>query len=83
MSPNVPVRTDRYREALEFYVHGFGFKNNSENPELGDYDATLLRLFVIEDLELKGLVHELFVEDLEAARGELVNAGYEVIRWRG
>lgn len=83
MSPNVAVRTERYQEALEFYANVFGFKNNSEDPDLGDFDATPLRLFVIEDLELEGLVHELFVEDMEAAREELVAAGCEVIRWHG
>ena len=83
MSPNVAVRTDRYQEALDFYANIFGFENRSDDPELGDFDAHPLRLFVIEDPELKGLIHELFVEDLEAAREKLVNAGCKVIRWRG
>ncbi len=83
MSPNVAVRTDRYQEALDFYSNVFGFENRSQDPDLGDFDASPLRLFVIEDSELSGLVHELFVEDLETARDELVNAGCEVIRWRG
>ena len=83
MSPNVAVRTDRYQEALDFYTNVFGFENRSDDPELGDFDVHPLRLFVIEDPELKGLIHELFVEDLETAREKLVNAGCKVIRWRG
>ena len=83
MSPNMAVRTDRYQEALEFYTSVFGFENRSEDPDLGDFDAAPLRMFVIEDRELKGLIHELLVEDLETARDELVSAGCEVIRWRG
>jgi predicted enzyme related to lactoylglutathione lyase len=83
MSPNVAVRTDRYQEALAFYASVFGFENKSNDPDLGDFDAAPLRLFVLEDGELQGLIHELFVEDLEAAREKLVEAGCEVIRWHG
>ena len=83
MSPNVAVRTDRYQEALEFYSKVFGFVNRSEDPDLGDFDAAPIRMFVIEDAELKGLIHELIVDDLDTAREELVSAGCEVIRWHG
>lgn len=83
MSPNVAVRTGRYQEALAFYEKVFGFENRSSDPLLGDFDATPLRMFVIEDMEMEGLVHELFVKDLDAAREELVNHGCEVIRWHG
>jgi catechol 2,3-dioxygenase-like lactoylglutathione lyase family enzyme len=83
MSPNVAVRTDRYQEALAFYASVLGFENRSDDPDLGDFDASPLRMFVIEDSELRGLIHELFVEDLETARDMLVEAGCEVIRWRG
>lgn len=83
MSPNVAVRTDRYQEALDFYTRVFGFENRSDDPGLGDFDASPLRLFVIEDQELEGIIHELFVEDLDAAREELVKNGCQVIRWRG
>jgi catechol 2,3-dioxygenase-like lactoylglutathione lyase family enzyme len=83
MSPNVAVRTDRYQEALAFYASVLGFENRSDDPDLGDFDASPLRMFVIEDSELRGLIHELFVDDLETARDMLVEAGCEVIRWRG
>ena len=83
MSPNIAIRTDRHQEALEFYEKVFGFENRSDDPDLGDFEASPLRMFVIEDQELEGLIHELFVDDLEAAREELLKRGCEVVRWRG
>ena len=83
MSPNIAVRTDRYQEALDFYQDVFGFENRSLDPALGDFNAPPLRMFVIEDNELNGLIHELLVEDLELAREELIKQGCEVVRWHG
>lgn len=83
MSPNVAVRTDRFAEALRFYSDVLGFPNRSEDPELGDHDASPLRLFVLGDDDVSGPVMELFVDDLEAAREDLVANGCEVVRWRG
>ena len=83
MSPNVAVRTMRFAEAVDFYSEVLGFPNRSEDPALGDHDADPLNLFVIEDDEISGLVMELFVDDLEQARQELLQHGCEVIRWRG
>jgi hypothetical protein len=50
---------------------------------LGDHDAKPLNLFVIEDDEVSGLVMELFVEDLAAARDFLLANGCKIVRWRG
>lgn len=83
MSPNIAVRTEKFSEALDFYSSVFGFQNRSTDPELGDYDASPLNIFVIKDQELSGAILELFVEDLDKAREELVKNGCEVIRWRG
>jgi catechol 2,3-dioxygenase-like lactoylglutathione lyase family enzyme len=83
MSPNVAVRTERFADAVAFYSGVLGFANRSQDPNLGDHDASPLNLFVIEDDEVSGLVMELFVDDLKAAREELLANGCEVIRWRG
>lgn len=83
MGPNIAVRTDRFQEAVDFYSRVFGFENQSNDPDLGDFDAHSLNMFVIEDLEMSGVVLELFVEDLEEARKEQVKNGCEVVRWRG
>jgi predicted enzyme related to lactoylglutathione lyase len=83
MSPNVAVRTKRFSDAVAFYSGVLGFANRSKDPALGDHDAKPLNLFVIEDDEVSGLVMELFVEDLESAREELLANGCEIVRWRG
>lgn len=83
MSPNIAVRTDKYQQALDFYSRVFGFQNRSQDPQLGDFDANPLNMFLIKDQELSGVVLELFVDDLEQAREELVNNGCTVLRWRG
>ena len=83
MSPNVAVRTERLSEAVDFYTKVLGFENRSEDAELADLDARPLNLFVIQDEEFRGPVMELFVDDLDAAREELVARGCEVVRWRG
>jgi len=83
MSPNVAVRTRRFQEAVDFYEQVLGFPNRSQDPALGDHDAAPLNLFVLEDEEVSGPVMELFVDDLEQARQELVRRGCEVVRWRG
>ena len=83
MSPNIAVRTKKFSDAVDFYSSVLGFPNRSNDRALGDHDASPLNLFVIEDDEIGGLVMELFVEDIETAREELLANGCEVIRWRG
>jgi len=84
MSPNIAVRTQgQFAQAVEFYTNVLGFKNRSNDPELGDLDAAPINLFVLEDDEILGPVMELFVEDLEEARVMLEANGCKVLRWRG
>jgi len=83
MSPNIAVRTRHFTEAVDFYTKVIGFENRSDDPELADLDANPLNIFIIEDDEFRGPVLELFVDDLEAARQELVANGCKVLRWRG
>lgn len=68
---------------MDFYSRVFGFQNRSSDPDLGDFDASPLNMFLIKDQELCGVVLELFVDNLEKAREDLVINGCEVIRWRG
>jgi predicted enzyme related to lactoylglutathione lyase len=83
MSPNIAVRHKDYASAVEFYSQVFGFRNRSSDPELADFDANPINLFVIEDDEFSGPVLELFVSDLEKVREYLVENGCKVLRWRG
>ena len=83
MSPNIAVRHQDYAEAVEFYSNVIGFTNRSNDPELADFDADPINLFVISDDEFSGPVMELFVENLEEAREFLEANGCKVLRWRG
>ena len=83
MSPNIAIRTSQFSDAVNFYTKVIGFDNRSEDPELADLDANPLNIFIIEDDEFRGPVLELFVDDLEAARQEMVANGCKVLRWRG
>lgn len=83
MSPNVAVRTKQFSEAVEFYKTVLGFVDRSSDPEVADFDANPLNLFVLEDDEFSGPVMELFVDDLEKARDVLIANGCQVLRWRG
>ena len=84
MSPNIAVRTQKqFSEAVAFYSNVLGFENRSTDPELGDFDANPLNLFVLEDEEFRGPVMELFVDDLEEAREYLEANGCKILRWRG
>ncbi|NJC95817.1 MAG: hypothetical protein C3F07_09085 [Anaerolineales bacterium] len=84
MSPNVAVRTQRqFEKAVEFYSNVLGFKNRSTDPDLADFDANPINLFVLEDDEFRGPVMELFVEDLDKAREYLEANGCKILRWRG
>jgi len=83
MSTNVAVRTQQVQNAVDFYSKVLGFPNRSLNPDEAGLDANPLTLFIIKDQEISGPVMELFVEDLEAAREELLAHGCKVLRWRG
>ena len=84
MSPNVAVRTQKqFDEALAFYKNVLGFENRSSDPELGDFDANPINLFVLEDDEFRGPVMELFVDDLDEARSYFESNGCKILRWRG
>ena len=83
MSPNIAVRTKQYSNAVDFYTKVLGFENRSETSDLADLEADPINIFIIEDDEFRGPVLELFVDDLEAAREELVANGCKVLRWRG
>jgi predicted enzyme related to lactoylglutathione lyase len=83
MSPNIAVRHQNYESAVEFYSQVLGFKNRSTKPELADFDADPINLFILEDDEFSGPILELFVSDLEEARDFLVENGCKILRWRG
>jgi len=84
MSPNIAVRTQKqFDQAVDFYSNVLGFKNRSSDPNLADFDANPINLFVLEDDEFRGPVMELFVDDLDEARKHLEANGCKILRWRG
>ena len=83
MSPNIAIRHKDYEKAVDFYTNVIGFENRSSDPDLADFDAAPINLFVLADDEFSGPVMELFVDDLEAARDHLLANGCKVLRWRG
>ena len=84
MSPNIAVRTrGGFEDAVTFYSRVPGFMNRSADPDLAEFDADSVNLYVLEDDEFRGPVLELFVDDLEKARSWLVENGCRVLRWRG
>ena len=83
MSTNVAVRIPDIEPAVAFYSGVLGFNTRSRTADEADLDAAPLTLFVIADQEPRGPVMELFVDDLEAAREELLAHGCKVLRWEG
>ena len=83
MSRNIAVRTKNINKAIDFYTNVIGFSNRSSNPDLADPDASPLTLYIIEDKEISGPVLELFVNNLDKAKDELIAHGCKVLRWRG
>jgi hypothetical protein len=69
MSPNIAVRHKDYTLAVEFYSKVFKFENRSSDPNLADFNADPINLFVLEDDQFSGPVLELFVSNLDEARG--------------
>ena len=83
MSPNVAIRTTEAAAAANFYSQVLGLPITAEADGETTIDASPFTLFVIDDHEIAGPVHELFVDDLEAARDELLAHGCEIVRWHG
>jgi predicted enzyme related to lactoylglutathione lyase len=77
------IRHQDFEDAAAFYAQVLGFENRSDDPEVADFNAHPINLFVIADDEFSGPVLELFVGNLEEARDYLVEHGCKVLRWRG
>ena len=54
-----------------------------KDPDLADFDADPITLYVQEDHEISGPVLEFYVDDLEEARDHLVKNGCKILRWKG
>jgi catechol 2,3-dioxygenase-like lactoylglutathione lyase family enzyme len=83
MSSNIALRTDRVKDAVDFYTRVIGFDNRSTDPESAELEASPITFYILPDDEPRGPVLELFVDDLEQARQELVASGCTILRWEG
>lgn len=83
MSTNIAVETGDVTSAKAFYSDVLGFKLKEDQEDFAELDASPLCMFIQDDPDVKGVVMELFVDDLEAAREYLVENGCRIIRWKG
>ena len=83
MSPNIAIYVEDMTKARAFYVDTLGFEEIPSEERWFELKSGPNHLFLMESDDLIGAVHELFVDNLEAARKELVVNGCEVIRWEG
>ncbi len=78
----VCLQVPDFREALEFYEKVMGLTVKSREGRSVELEAGPLRLFLDEGPTM-GPIMEFLVEDVEAAKEELLRAGCQVVRWEG
>ena len=83
MSPNIAVYAKDIKQARDFYVETLGFEEIPTSERWIHLKSGPNELFLMTSSAFSGAVHELFVDDLERARTELVSKGCEIIRWEG
>ena len=82
LSQCVALQADDPNAANRFYTEVLGFPMDSD-AGVPAIDAGPLTLFVDEKKHCSGLLMELLVDDVEAARSHLEEHGCEVISWGG
>jgi len=83
MSVNFAIRTKNIEKAEKFYSNFLGFPIRSKNENEIDINAHPMSLFVIKDDEPSVPILELFVDDLEIAKEELLAKGCTIIKLVG
>jgi predicted enzyme related to lactoylglutathione lyase len=82
MSRCVAVQADDPVKALTFYTDVLGFPVDDESG-ISEISAGPLTMYIDEKKHCPGLLMELLVDDVEAARGYLEANGCEVLTWGG
>ncbi len=77
------LQTPRASEAFAFYREVIGLEVNSQNDDMPELALGENRLFFDTCPEPLGPIFELVVDDIEAARDELIGKGCTVLRWEG
>ena len=82
LSECVALQSEDPKAAASFYTEVLGFPMDGD-AGVAAIDAGPLTLFVDEQKHCSGLLMELLVEDVEAAREYLEANGCEVVSWGG
>jgi catechol 2,3-dioxygenase-like lactoylglutathione lyase family enzyme len=83
LSNNIAIGTIKQPEAKKFYTEVLGFKDRTDEAGYEGLESGSFRVFIQHDEEVQGVVMELFVDDLEAAKDTLLSNGCRIIRWKG
>jgi catechol 2,3-dioxygenase-like lactoylglutathione lyase family enzyme len=87
LSRCVCLCTPRHEQAVDFYQKTLGLKQAGRTDSSVEFEAPPFRLFVDSSDShggtALGMVFEIIVPNLEAAREELLAAGCQVVRWQG
>ncbi len=67
---------------MEFYRDKIGLEVVDEGAPQIEFDTAPVRLFVDRG-DKQALIFELLVDDLDAAKLDLVEKGCEILRWEG
>lgn len=82
-SPNIAIYVRDLEEARLFYMETLGFKELSPTGDFLTLSSGPCTLFLTDKPGFTGAVHELFVDDVEIARNEMLKQGCEVLVWEG
>ncbi len=83
MSPNIAIYVKDLDRAKAFYIDILGFQEIPSSERWVELKSGPNSLFLIQSDTESGAVHELFVDDLETARKDLIAQGCEILRWMG
>lgn len=83
MSTNIAIRTKNIDKAKTFYSEFLGFSVNDHTQTELELDANPMTLYVIEDKNSSNPIMELYVNDLEKAKKELISKGCKILKWEG
>jgi catechol 2,3-dioxygenase-like lactoylglutathione lyase family enzyme len=83
MTGNINLRVKDLEKARTFYVNVLGLRLKGESGGCLELDADPWVIYLEQDTEQPGVIHEFEVDDVEAARRELEAEGCEILKWEG
>lgn len=83
LSTNIAIQNNNSKAAEEFYSNILGFNLINSNKNFTELYSEPTTIYLQKDNEVKGVVMELMVDDLEVAKEYLIGNGCKIIRWNG